>query len=65
MIDITKNFLGNLPVGFKLYEDDDLLYLYFYNKRVAIFYSIGTTIEAIEKEAQRYLEEMKKEIKNT
>lgn len=60
MWDITSKFLGKLPEEFKLYEDLDFLYLFYKEKEIARFSVKGVTVEGIENEAKRYLQETEK-----
>ncbi|MGE4554815.1 MAG: hypothetical protein AB7D02_01640 [Candidatus Paceibacterota bacterium] len=56
MFNITSHFLGKLPPGFEVYEEEDFVYLYFNKERVAIFSSRRVEPEVIVQEAKKYLE---------
>ncbi|MDP2363280.1 MAG: hypothetical protein Q8M94_05875 [Ignavibacteria bacterium] len=51
----VKGFTGKLPVGFRLMEDEDFVYLYRGEKRVATFSAVGADPRKIEEAAERYL----------
>jgi hypothetical protein len=60
-MDITKQFKGTLPPGFRLEEEEDFLYLFYRKDRlVAVFSVTGVDPQEIEKEAKLFLEKHQK-----
>lgn len=59
MWDITEEFPGHLPKNFKLLADEDFFYLYYRDKKIAVFTRSGANVETIEKEAKEYLKNLK------
>ncbi len=61
MWNITNKFLGKLPEGFLLYENEDFLYLCLKSKEqiIYVFYK-NATAEEIEKIAKDYLQKIQR-----
>ena len=51
----TTNRKPKLPPGFRLVEDDEFVYLYHGDERIAIFSSRGVDPAAIEATAEAYI----------